>query len=228
MLKNVAMEKDAKPSASPFVDAQNLWLERYGTYIQQAHNWRLLALLEAIALCVAIFGLVYAALQSKYVPYVVAVDKIGLPIGVKIADRAEKTDDRIVRAQLANWLEAARSLTFDPQVEKENIDHVYAMVPPQSEARNYLNAWYSGGHSPFLLAKSKTISIQIAWMLPISAQSWQVQWSETVRDERGGVTATEQWVGTIGTAFHTPTDDATLLRNPLGLYITSLSWTRKI
>jgi type IV secretion system protein TrbF len=222
------MLKESKPPTSPYMDAQNVWLERYGTYIQQAYNWRLLALLETVALCAAIFGLIYVASQSKFVPYVVAVDRIGLPIGVKIADRADKADDRIVRAQLANWIEDARSVTFDRGVEKQNINHVYAMVASESTARSYLNAWYGGGHSPYDLAKTKTVSVQIAWVLPISSQSWQAQWAETIRNDRGDVTSTEQWVGTIGVAIHPPQDDATILQNPLGLYITSLNWARKL
>jgi type IV secretory pathway TrbF-like protein len=222
------MTNDRSVPTTPYLDAQKVWLERYGSHVQQAFNWRLLALLQAIALCAAVFGLIYVACQSKYVPYVVAVDKIGLPIGVKIADHAETPDDRIVRAQLANWVETARSVITDAQAEKQNINRIYALIAPGSPARTYLDSWYSNGHSPFDEAKSKTVTVQVAWVLPITPQSWQVQWSETLRNDRGEVSASEQWVATIGVDFHTPKDDATLLQNPLGLYITSLSWVRKL
>jgi type IV secretion system protein TrbF len=218
----------APATPSPYIDAQTVWLERYGSYIQQAFNWRLLAILESIALCAAVFGLIYIGSQSKYVPYVVAVDKIGLPIGVKIADHADTPDDRLVRAQLANWIETARAVTTDPEAEKQNIDRVYAMVAAQSEAKTYLDAWYSGGHSPFDEARAGTVDVHIAWLLPSTPQSWQVQWSETIRDAKGDAVSTEQWAATIGVAIAPPQDESTILKNPLGLYITSLSWVRKL
>ncbi|HZZ65956.1 MAG TPA: VirB8/TrbF family protein [Candidatus Baltobacteraceae bacterium] len=220
-------DTSAAPS-SPYLDAQNVWLERYGSYIRQAYNWRLLAILQAVALIAAIFGLIYVATQSKFIPYVVAVDRIGLPVGVKIADHSSRPDDRIVRAQIANFIETARSVTTDAEVQKQNLDHVYALVAPQSAARSYLDSWYANGHSPFDVAQAKTVNVHIAWVLPISSQSWQAQWSETIRDNRGQVSATEQWVGTISVAFRDPTDEATILQNPIGLYVTSISWTRKL
>ena len=219
---------DGSGTGNPYTDASAVWIERYGSYLQQAYNWRLIAILEAIGIIVAILALGYVAAQSKFVPYVVAIDKLGLPVGVQISDHAEPVDTRVVRAQLANWISNARSVVTDRVVEKSNLDQVYAMIENGSAARGYLDSWYTGGHSPFDTARNQTVATSIDSMLPISPTTWQVQWTETIRNLAGQVVATQQWAGTIGVTINPPTDEATIFHNPLGVYITTLDWTKKI
>lgn len=228
--KAVPRDAKAEPAAGdPYADARSAWNERYGTYIQQAYNWRLLALLEAIALILAVVGLITIASQSKLVPYVVAIDKIGTAIAVRPADRASTVDPGVVRAQLANWIVLARSVVTDRIVELNNLHDLYLLVAPNSSAQGYLDAWYpQQGNSPFDRARTETVSIAVNAIVPISPSSYEMQWTETVRDLHGVVIRTETWDATAELAFRPPQDEATILKNPLGLYITSINWTRKI
>jgi type IV secretion system protein VirB5 len=219
----------AEPTGDPYLDARNAWNERYGSYIAQAYNWRLLALLEAIALVTAIVGLIYVATQTKFVPYVVAIDKVGTAIAVAPADRASSVDQRVVRAQLANWIVLARSVVLDRIVELRNLQDLYALVAPASPALGFLDSWYpQEGHSPLDLAKKETVQVNVNAILQISPTSYEMQWTETIRDLHGKVTGTETWDATAQIAFRPPDDEATILRNPLGLYITSIDWTQKL
>jgi type IV secretion system protein VirB5 len=230
------MARKAKDSAprpdterDPYTEARDVWLERYGTYIQQAYNWRLIALLEAVALTFAIVGFIFLNTQSKLVPYVVAIDKVGTAIAVAPADRASPVDPRVVRAQLANWIVFARSVVTDRIVELHYIDSVYALVPDDSPAKGYLDNWYpNDGHSPFDRAKTETDDVAVNAILPISPDSYELQWTETIRDLRGRVTKTQTWDATATIAFRPPDNEPTILKNPLGLYITSISWTQKL
>jgi len=215
-------------TGTAYTDGSTVWFERYGSHMKSAYNWRLVAILEAIAIIVAILALGYVAAQTKFVPYVVAVDKIGLPVGVRVADHAEPVDQRVVRAEIASWLTNARSIVTDRIVEKQDLDQVYAQVADGSAARGYLDSWYVNGHSPFDIARNGTVTINIDSLLPISPTTWQLQWTETLRDLHGQTTGTQQWVGNIGIAIHQPTDEATLLRNPLGVYVSTLDWTKKL
>ncbi|HTJ27564.1 MAG TPA: VirB8/TrbF family protein [Candidatus Limnocylindria bacterium] len=221
--------KPEVPNGDPYADARHAWNERYGTYIQQAYNWRLLALLEAVGLIVAIAGLIAIATQTRLVPYVVAIDKIGTAIAVQPADRASAIDPRVVRAQLANWIVLARSVVTDRIVELGNLHDLYLLVAPQSSAQGYLDSWYpADGHSPFDRAKTETDTVTVNAIVPISPSSYEMQWTETIRDLHGKVTGTETWEATAQIAFRPPADEATILKNPLGLYITSINWTKKI
>ena len=218
----------AAPSTErdPYVDAREAWVERYGTFVQQAYNWRLIAMLEAVALIV---GLIYLASQTKFVPYVVAIDKVGTAIAVAPADRASTVDQRVVRAQLANWLVFARSVVTDRIVELKFVNNVYALVASDSSAKGFLDAYYpNNGRSPFDRAKTETDTVAVNAILPISGQSYQLQWTETIRDLHGRVTSTQTWEGTATIAFRPPDNEQTILQNPLGLYITSIDWTQKL
>lgn len=220
---SVSVERD------PYVEAREAWVERYGTYVQQAYNWRLLAILESIALIAAVVGLIYLSSQSKFVPYVVAIDKVGTPIAVHPADRATQVDQRVVRAQLGNWLVNARSVVTDRVVELQYLDNVYALVAADSPAKGFMDSWYpNDGRSPFDRARTETDSVAVNAILPISPTSYEMQWTETIRDLHGRVTATQTWEGTATVAFRPPDSEAIILKNPLGLYITSIDWTQKL
>jgi type IV secretion system protein VirB5 len=213
---------------NPYLNAQNVWLERYGHFIQQAYNWRLIAMLEAVALIVGVFGLIYVASQTKFVPYIVDVNKEGLPINVHIADQGSTIDQRVVHAELASWISNARSVVTDRIVEKQNIDGVYSMIADNSAARGFLDQYYPvGGHSPFDRAQKETDSVAITAILPVSNQTYVVQWTETIRDLTGKVTSTQNWEASISVAFTPPTTEDQVIKNPIGLYITSVNWTQK-
>lgn len=221
--------KTAVPTGDPYIDGQRVWLERYGSYVQQAYNWRLVALIEAIALVCAVVGIIYLASQTKFVPYIVAVDKVGMAIGVSPAERASTIDSRVVRAQLAYWITCARSVVTDRIVSLNNITQTYAFVASETPAFGYLNAYYPAeGHSPLVRGQTETDTISVADILPVSQSSYEIQWTETIRDLHGRVKSTQTWEGTVEVAFRPPADEQTILRNPLGLYITSVNWTQKL
>jgi type IV secretion system protein VirB5 len=219
--------KPVPVSDNPYLNAQNVWLERYGHFIHQAYNWRLIAMLEAVALTIGIFGLIYVAGEPHVVPYIVDVNKEGLPINVHVAAPGGPIDQRVVHAALANWVNNARSVVTDRIVEKQNLDGVYSMIADGSAARGYLDQWYPvNNHSPFQRAQTQTVTTNVTAILPISNQTYQVQWTETARDLSGRVTGTQNWEAEIGVAFTPPTTEDQVLKNPIGLFITSLNWTQ--
>ena len=219
-------EKTEQVTDDPYYNAQNAWLERYGHFIQQAYNWRLLAMLEAVALVIGVAGLVYVAGQSKFVPYIVDVNQEGLPINVHLAQEAAQPDPRIVHAELANWLTMARGIVSDRAVEKQNIAGVYAMV--QGPASGYMDVWYNA-HNPYQLSQKESVAVnEPMTFLPVSAQSYVVQWTEVAHDTNNyRVLTTQNWEASISIGFETPQDEDSIEKNPIGLHITALSWTQK-
>jgi type IV secretory pathway TrbF-like protein len=212
---------------NPYLQARGTWIERYGSYVAQAYNWRLVAVLESIALITAIIGLVYLAGQSKYVPYIVDVDKVGLALGVQPAQASSAMDQRVVHAEIANFLIRARGVITDRLAEKANIELVYAMIPDQQAARGFLDSWYPT-HSPFERMRQETVQVHINDILLLTNSSYTAQWEEITRDLRGRQISSEIWEATLGIAFNPPKDEATILVNPVGLYITSITWAKKL
>ena len=74
---------------NPYLQARQEWLERYGDYIAQAKNWRIASLLALGLLGLSLAMNFVQASQSKIVPYIVEVDKLGRAAVVARADRAK-------------------------------------------------------------------------------------------------------------------------------------------
>ncbi len=212
--------------STPYADAQHVWVERYGSHIQQAYNWRLVAMLEAVALIVAVVGLIYVASQTKFVPYVVAIDKVGAAFSVFPADRASSIDQRVVHAELGRFIIEARTVTADRALEKIALEHAYNYVPPGSASRGFLDEYYPK-NDPFQRAQDGSVQVTVTNVLPVSPTSYEVQWVETSRTPTGNLKKSDDWVATATTEFRPPADESAMLRNPIGLYITALVWEKK-
>ncbi len=220
------MEPSAAADAAldnPYLSARREWNERYGDYIARARNWRWAAFgALAVSLALAI-GVAWQAAQSKVVPYVVEVDKLGDAVAVARADRATPTDTRVITAQLAAWIVDVRSVSSDPLAQKSALTHSYALTA--ATATIFLNDYYRQ-HSPF--NQPRTVAVSVDAVLPISKQTYQIQWSEDARDLQGRDLATTHWIASVTVAFDPPTDERGILSNPLGLYITGISWTQRL
>ncbi len=208
---------------SPYLSARREWNERYGDYIARARNWRWAAFgALAVSLVLAV-GVAWQAAQSKVVPYVVEVDKLGDAVAVTRADRAAPTDMRVIKAQLAAWIVDVRSVSSDPLAQKSALARSYALTA--ATATIFLNDYYRQ-HSPF--GQPRTVAVSVDAVLPISKQTYQIQWSEDARDLQGRDLATTHWIASVTVAFDPPTDERGILSNPLGLYITGISWTQRL
>jgi type IV secretory pathway TrbF-like protein len=210
---------------SPFIAAKREWNERYGDYIAQARNWRIAAILALLVSAVLAGGSIWLAAQTKFVPYVVEVDKLGQSIAVARADRAPIADQAIVRAQLASWITDARAVSSDPTAERVLLTRVYSLIG--ATAKPYLDDWYRT-HSPFETGKNHTVSVTISAVLPLSPMTYSVQWAEEQRDPDGSHPVTTHWEANVSVGLNPPTDEATILRNPMGIYVTQLNWTQRL
>jgi type IV secretion system protein TrbF len=216
--------KNGRGTGSPYTDAQHAWLERYGHFVSSASNWRLIALLEAAILAVAVVGLLFTANQSKFVPYVVEVDKIGQALPVAPANRAAPVDQRVLHAQLARWITTARSVVRDNVVEQDYVNLTYSLIAAQSAAKGFLDDYYRT-NNPYVRSSTETVEVNVTSILPVSSQTYEVRWTETHRDQHGHQLKQDNWEASIGIEIIPPSDELTILNNPLGIYITTLNWT---
>jgi len=177
---------------SPYLCARREWNERYGDYIARARNWRWAAFGALAVSLVLGVGVAWQAAQSKVVPYVVEVDKLGDAVAVTRADRAAPTDMRVIKAQLAAWIVDVRSVSSDPLAQKSALARSYALTA--ATATIFLNDYYRQ-HSPF--GQPRTVAVSVDAVLPISKQTYQIQWSEDARDLQGRDLATTHWIASV-------------------------------
>jgi type IV secretion system protein VirB5 len=212
---------------NPYLEARREWNERYGTYILQASNWRKIALLCGITSLACVGSLAYISTQSRVVPYVVQVDKLGEARAAGFAEQAQQVDTRVIKYALGNFVTWWRSLTPDRVVQRDYINKLYAMLPADAPAVTKLNEQFRT-KSPFKEAEQYTATVQLVALLPISGQTWQVEWIETYRDLRGDLQKKIRFKATVTVNIAAPTTEGEVTSNPLGVFVWDFNFTQQI
>jgi type IV secretion system protein TrbF len=212
-------------SHNPYLAARREWDERYGDLITRARNWRTLATLCALVALLATAGMTWLSARSHIVPFVVLMDNLGRPLASGVAEQTTLNDDRLKRVSIMTWVENLRLVTTDGVAQRKAIDHVYAEIASGSSAQTFVSEFYRS-NEPFKRAQTDTVSVDINSVLPTSDRTFEVDWVETTRDLYGAVKATDHWKGSFSIALNPPADERLARINPLGIYITNLSWTK--
>jgi type IV secretory pathway TrbF-like protein len=57
-----------------------------------------------------------------------------------------------------------------------------------------------------------------------------VSWTETARDLQGRLSGQTHWQASLTILINPPKDEKTIItgKNPLGIYVSTLSWTQKL
>lgn len=215
------------PALSPYMAARREWNERYGDHVKSAHHWRVAAL-GAIGIAVlSVGGLIAVSMQSKVVPYAVEINGHGEVTRVQRADVLREPNANQTRAALRSWVLGARTVYTDPAALKNLIDQTYAETLPDSPAYQVL-AEYHRDNNPYQRAANETVSVDVRAAVPVSANTWQIEWTETTRQASGKVVSAEEWQANLTIAVSAPTNEAQVMLNPTGVYVRQFSWTRRL
>lgn len=209
---------------TPYQRAAQAWDDRIGSARVQARNWRLMAFGGLFLTTAMSAALVWQSLQSKVVPYVVAVDRLGEARSVSQAERDYQPTDAQVAWHLARFIEKVRSVSLDPVLMRRDWLSAYDFVTRRGA--QFLGD-YARIADPFGAVGEKTVSVQVTSVVRASDNSFQVKWTETAF-ERGVRTGTSSWTGILAVVQRPPTSVETLRRNPLGLYVDAIDWSREL
>ena len=99
-----------------------------------------MSLLVALA---SVGGIVYIGSQSKFVPYVVQVDKLGQAAAIAPAQTAAPADKRVIEASVASFIADARLVTPDVALQRKAIFRVYSMLAPNDPGAAKMTEWFS-------------------------------------------------------------------------------------
>ncbi|MFA4994134.1 MAG: conjugal transfer protein TrbF [Bdellovibrionales bacterium] len=209
---------------TPYQKAEQLWDERIGSARVQAKNWRLMAF-GCFCLSVGLSGvLVWQSMQSLVVPYVVEVDKFGEAHAVAPAIQNYQPADAQVAWHLARFITNVRSISIDPIIVRQ--DWLAAYDFATDKAALYLND-YAKKNDPFAQIGTRSVSVQITSVVRASDTSFQVKWIEQVF-ERGTLSRTEHWTAILSVVTQPPRTAEQLRKNPLGLFVNAIDWSREL
>jgi type IV secretion system protein VirB5 len=209
---------------TPYQRAGQLWDERIGSARVQARNWRLMAfggLFLATGLSTA---LVWQSLQSRVVPYVVEVDRLGEARAVAPAVTDYRPTDPQIAWHLGRFISNIRSRALDPVLMRENWLAAYDFA---TERGSLFLGEYARAADPFAEVGRRTVSVQVTSVVRASDTSFQVKWIESGY-ERGSLADTSRWTAILTIKVRPPRSADVLRKNPLGLYVDAVDWSREL
>jgi type IV secretion system protein VirB5 len=219
-------------AANPYLQGWREWDERYADLVIGKRNWQIAAGGLLVLSLILAGGIVWLASQSRYVPYIVEVDKLGYALTQAQPLTAASGPDlveRMERYEVASYIHQARSVSSDGQVEQQALNSLLAHT--RGAADHFLDEYYhSDGatHNPFQIAQKQTVSVQIDSILKLSGRSYEVRWTEVQRDLNGGVVGLPaHWEADLQTEIVPPGDGDAIVSNPLGFYVTNITWTEQ-
>lgn len=214
------------PLDTPYHRAKQEWDSRIGSTVVQARNWRLATFLSLGLVLMSIIGLVYLGAQPKAVPHIVEIDRLGVPAyrgPVGQTARDFRPGEASIRYHLRRFIDDTRTVSSDVAVLKQNWLDAYTVVT--ANAANQLST-YAQKASPFERSQLERVSVEVTSMVPLSKNTWQIDWREVTWDKTGNQTASAVWRASVRIQIKLPETEEALAANPIGLYIDEFHWSR--
>lgn len=226
-LKKKSVENVEVPEGeSPFLNARQEWLERMGESVQQASTWRLMSFL-ALAGCLLSLGLNFVQMQqTKIIPYIVEVDKLGVAAAVRPLQEGGEIPRRLIQAEIVNVITHWRTVTADLELQKKMLSKLAAYIG--GSAKGTLREWFEA-NNPYTRAEKVLVSVDVnAMPLPVSSDSWRVSWRETTRNHTGTTLDITAYEATLSVIIAPPKDEMQIMANPGGIIVTSISFGKQL
>lgn len=219
---------------NPYLNARKKHNEYEWGLISLRHLWQVVGIFGLFIGLGGMGGMIFIGSQSKFIPYVIEVDKLGQTLAVSVADKAAPADPRIVSSLLARAITLARMVTPDVVVQRNAIFELYASLdssdPAALKMQEYLGS--DSETSPFKRAAKETVDVQITSVIPQSDETWQVDWLETVRARGDGSIISRFRMRALIRIYVVPptnrTSEEQIRKNPLGIFIKDFNWSKQL
>lgn len=209
---------------TPYQRAAQVWDDRIGSARVQAKNWRL-AFFGCLALSGGLAGgLVWQSARGTITPWVVEVDRLGKAQAVAPADADYSPTDPQMAFHLARFIEQVRSIPADPVVLRQDWLRAYDFTTDRgAQALND----HARSNDPFAQVGKVQIAVDVSSVIRASDDSFRVAWTER-RYQDGGLIETSRWSAILTTAVKPPRTADALRRNPLGLFVNAINWSKEL
>lgn len=178
--------------------------------------WRRISLFSLSMFVINFCFFMYSIHQQKTVPVLINVMPSGESqyLGEVRQNRGLQVPESAIHYQVRKFVTNLRSVSTDYQVLYDNIEECFFMA-----TSNYapIMRQMLRSNSPFDLVGKIRRTVAIESVLNITASSYQVNWTETVIDG-SAAQKTARMRAVVTVRLIEPTD-ATIKRNPLGIYI---------
>lgn len=209
---------------TPYQRAGQVWDERIGSARAQAYSWRLAAFGGLVLAGGLSAALVWQSAESRVTPYIVEVDRLGEAKAVSEASANYRPTDPQIAWHLAKFIANVRSVSLDPVLMRQNWVSAYDFATARGAL--FLGD-YARSSNPFSDVGRRTVSVEVTSVVRASDRSFEVKWVEN-EFERGSPSGTSHWTAILTIIVKPPVSAEILRKNPLGLYVDAIDWSREL
>lgn len=226
---SVGAGEDASADAAeaPWVRAERAYDDRYLRMAAQVKNWRLFAFGSLVIAVLAVGGVTYIGAQSKFVPMLVEVDKLGRTIAVRAltGDDAVIDASRTVYREMFDLIENLRTVTTDKNANNDHLDKGFSRL--DGAARVYVRTELKKA-PPNEVGATKTVQVKVTTALKLTEKTWQMEWEEYSFNLSGEPIGVEKWKATLQYSLQPSGTEEGIRKNPIGYTVTELNWMKVI
>lgn len=209
---------------TPYQRAAQAWDDRIGSARVQARSWRLMAFASLLLSGGLATALVWQGAHGSVTPWVVQVDHLGEAQAVAPAAAGYRPSDPQIAWHLSRFIEEVRSIPADPVVVRQNWLRAYDYTTDQGAVA--LSA-LARADDPFAKVGVTQVAVEVSSVIRASPSSFRVAWVER-RYLDGTLAATERWTAIVGVVVQTPRTAEQLRKNPLGVFVHALNWSKEL
>jgi type IV secretion system protein VirB5 len=209
---------------TPYQRAGQAWDDRIGSARVQARNWRLMAFGSLTLSAGLVAALVWQGQRGSVTPWIVQVDRTGAAQAVGPAAAPSQPSDGQIAWHLARLIEDVRSLPADPIVVRRNWLRAYDFTTTRGALA--LND-YARAADPFAHVGKSQVEVDVSSVIRASPTSFRASWVERHYQD-GALVGTEHWSAILSVVLQPPHTADSLLKNPLGVYVDALNWSREL
>ena len=209
---------------TPYQRAAQVWDDRIGSARVQARNWRL-AFFGCLAMSGGLAaGLVWQSARGTITPWVVEVDKIGEARAVAPATSDWNPTDPQIAFHLARFVEHVRAIPADPVVLRADWLSAYDFA--SDTGAQALND-FARNNDPFAEVGKFQVAVDVSSVIRASKDSFRIAWTER-RYQDGSLIERSRWSAILTVRIQPPRTPDALRKNPLGLFVTAISWSKEL
>ncbi|MGE0409116.1 MAG: conjugal transfer protein TrbF [Amphiplicatus sp.] len=209
---------------TPYLRAQAVWDERMGSARVAAANWRLAAFGALGVSCLSVAGLIWQSSRSIVTPYVVEIDETGAARAVGPAIESYKPSDAQIAHSLAEFIRDVRSVSIDPVIVRENWLRAYDYATDRGAMA--LND-YARDNDPFRDVGRRSVTVDVGSVVRATEDSFEIRWSEKTYAS-GQFEKQERFTAHLTIVLAPPRTAEALHKNPLGLYVHGVNWSKDL
>ncbi len=189
-------------------------------------SWQVAFFAVLAVVAILIVSLAQLAVHSRVLVHVVEVDPLGRVVYAGPAKELEDPEP-YVRHELSEFVIDLRTVVADRRALFRNRSR--ALVHATQPVRATLDRYFQDpDNDPRRLALRFYREVHILSLLPLSEASWQIQWTETdYTRAHGRRLGRSSWTSVVEIKLlDTRERGAVSSQNPLGLYVTNLTWSK--